>query len=310
MKTMKNFAGIDPNIHADSENNVPFRDFFYAPLMVEDLCMINDPTHLVAKMFWRLVKMSPLMGNQRASIAIVRLILQTFGKKETGVDPSLIVDKKDAMNYNRIEKLNLRKLLVFFKSPEHQATRIYLKLILYVMEAYIDPKTIPGERLRKAWYVALFCRFWKKGILLKQETTLKNDFITTNAYACIELNAHGMLKFLITCRELGKPEMFLMHLASSQPCESFFRNLRSMTSTNFTQINFTIFEVLHKVRRTLKLLHTPLETSEDHDYNISSAEKNLESVHIPSSLPNNDDIEQIVEEALNEARKDLSELGN
>ena len=34
--------------------------------------------------------------------------------------------------------------------------------------------------------------------MLNSKYTLKENFITSNAYVCIELNAHALLTFLIT----------------------------------------------------------------------------------------------------------------
>ena len=44
-------------------------------------------------------------------------------------------------------------------------------------------------------------RYWRQWILLPSHFTLKNNFVTYNAYMCVELNAHSLITFLITLRD-------------------------------------------------------------------------------------------------------------
>ena len=77
--------------------------------------------------------------------------------------------------------------------------------------------------------------------MLNSKYTLRENFITSNAYACIELNAHALLTFLITVRDhVGNDDCFLPWLLGSQCCESTF----SMNSTFSTMINFGILGLL------------------------------------------------------------------
>lgn len=54
---------------------------------------------------------------------------------------------------------------------------------------------------------------------------------------------------IVKLRDAGKPEWFLTHLFDSQPCESTFRQMRSMGTLNFTKINFTLSELFHLIER-------------------------------------------------------------
>lgn len=78
---------------------------------------------------------------------------------------------------------------------------------------------------------------------------LKFNFITSNTYACIELNAHALIQAIRKFRDSEEPELFLVWLFSSQPCEEFYATLRSMTSTFSTIVNFSILECQQRVRR-------------------------------------------------------------
>lgn len=73
--------------------------------------------------------------------------------------------------------------------------------------------------------------------------------ITANAYACLELNAHGLVLAVRSCRDRRHPEQFLVTHYGSQHVEGAFRSLRSMTTMYHTQTNFTFKELSEKLRR-------------------------------------------------------------
>lgn len=308
LRTMKKLSGLDKNMHSENLRS-NFEKFYFAPLDLATPSMINDPTHLVVKLYLRLLRGVLLIGRYRACAAHIHEVLQKVGKKETGIDPLMATEIKDAMNYDRAVKVCRDEIIGLFNAEEHKATRIYMKMISYVIKGFISIDTEPGDRIRMAWFLVFFCRFWKKSIALRNSESgisLSKDFITPNAYNCIELNAHNMIKFMIMCRDVGKPELFLLHLASSQPCEALFRTFRSMGTTSFTKINFNIHELLNKARRVMKIQSIPF-TVKNYDFCIKPKK---ESLFIPSSLPSNEVISCIVGAALSEAREDLALLGN
>lgn len=49
-------------------------------------------------------------------------------------------------------------------------------------------------------------------------------------------------------RDTHRPDLFLPTLFQSQACEQTFRQLRSMTSINWTKINFSL-EVIQQIGR-------------------------------------------------------------
>ena len=61
--------------------------------------------------------------------------------------------------------------------------------------------------------------------MLNKAYTLKDQFVTSNAYMCIELNAHTLIVFLITVQEYGA-NCFLPWLLRSQVCEAFLESTK------------------------------------------------------------------------------------
>jgi len=84
------------------------------------------------------------------------------------------------------------------------------------------------------------------------DLTLKNNFITSNAYSCIELNALALINLVKYFSKLENGEdsqMFIPWLYSSQTCEKLFRSTGSMTSTYSTVVNFSLKDFIRKLTR-------------------------------------------------------------
>lgn len=57
------------------------------------------------------------------------------------------------------------------------------------------------------------------------------------------------------CRSDKSPESLMPWLFSSQPCERFFRQTRSMTSTYSTIVNFDMLDLLNRQLRIQTINH-------------------------------------------------------
>lgn len=301
---------IISSLGAEKPTNVPvdWQGFFRSSINRSNFIMMNDSMHLLVKLFWRLMKENPMIGVFRASRTHIRDVLEA-NRKDISVKPSIVTESADAMNYNRVEKVCQREIVDLIDSPDYIATKMYLQMLMFVREALVEKDTEVEDRIFKLWYAIFFCRIWKHHITMRsaaQGVFLKNDFITSNAHNCLELNGHEVLKFLLYCRDVvKKPEMFLVFLLSSQDCEEAFRVLRSMGTSNYTSINFTMFELLHKIRRATKLM------SIEHDYEIirKKSQRKLQSVYVPTELPSDQKIAEIIKRSCIAAREDLELLG-
>ena len=139
---------------------------------------------------------------------------------------------------------SVSKLLALI--PDSKGTLAYLEVIKCVIDSYLDKKLQPALRVEKAWYSL---RYWREWILLKPEYTLIDNFITTNAYVCTELNAHALISFLLTARDTLPPGTFMPWLLGSQSCEKIFRTARSLSSTFSTVINFGMLGLSRRLNR-------------------------------------------------------------
>ena len=101
-------------------------------------------------------------------------------------------------------------------------------------------------------------------MLLHPQYDLGKNFITSNAYMCIELNAHALVTILLTIRKTlpHDSHCFLPWLLGSQTCEKIFRAARSMTSTFSTIIKY--FGMLGLMRRLHIQLFLEAEAEASH----------------------------------------------
>ena len=110
------------------------------------------------------------------------------------------INHKDKQNFQVVVNITSAAHLLS-KIPGANASKCYVGLIQCVMDGYLDKILHPIDRIEKLWYAAFFVRYWRKWLLLNKAYTLKDNFITSNAYMCIELNAHAIVIFLLAVRD-------------------------------------------------------------------------------------------------------------
>lgn len=154
------------------------------------------------------------------------------------------------MNFEAIDKLSSKKVIDILESNEiTKGTRQILILTRYIIDSFTDKSLKTEDRIYYMWYCVFFIRLWRAWIKQHKLHTLSKNFLTLNVYTCIELNAHGLLILIEKCRINNQPEQFLPWLYSSQPCESFFRKARSLTSTYSTIVNFDMLDIMQRRNR-------------------------------------------------------------
>lgn len=152
-----------------------------------------------------------------------------------------------------------------------------------------------------------FIRAWRWQCLNSDKSIQR--CITSNAYWCLELNAHSLVQFLVNCRQNQGNEQFLVQNISSQPCETAFRELRSMTTMNHTAVNFTMKDVeqrIQKMQMKLLIAHRRKCT-----LSFPSLRKQVcKALAAPSyDLPNDDQIAESIKLAEQKATELLISVG-
>ena len=213
------------------------------------LAYVQDVVHVAVKLKCRLLKPSVVlpMGDYVAGSHHIKFVQFTYGKDQHGLRER-DVDHKDKQNYDAC--LHIMRASQYLDTiPDAVGTKCYIELMQCVIESYLDKSVDPLTHIEKIWYAAFFLRYWRQWIVLSPQYTLKNNFVTNNAYMCVELNAHALISFVMTIRDNFNDDNFLPWWLGSQSCEKAFRAARSMTSTFSTVINFGMLGLLRRLHR-------------------------------------------------------------
>ena len=212
---------------------------------------VQDTVHIAVKLKSRLLNPSIALriGCYVAEGSHLRKIQTKYNKDQHGLRERDL-NHQDKQNYDAVLRIVIASHLLH-NIAEAQATKCYVGLMKSVIDSYLDKSLDPLERIEKLWSVVFFLRYWRQWILVNCQCSLKNNFITYNAYMCIEINAHSLITFLMTVRDqLSKDSAsFLPWLLGSQSCERTFRSARSMSSTFSTMINFGMLGLLRRLHR-------------------------------------------------------------
>lgn len=191
-------------------------------------------------------------------------------------------------------------------------TIAYLNIMKYIILSFLDESTTLSARVYYMWYSVFFLRIWRAWIKRNKQYTIKDNFLTSNCYLCIELNAHNLIK-LITLfkdnRQSLTPAMFRPTMFSSQMCEKLFRTARSMTSTYSTIINFSIKDLIYRIDK-LRQMNVVMN---DLSGVFKFPREDKKTLKIQNVLTyeaiENLKIEEIIEEALKNAIESTEKLG-
>lgn len=267
--------------------------------------------HSGLKLRNRLLKPSAVLkiGNKIASLAHLKILVNRIPKNEHGLTYSVICPD-DRQNYNSLVRTmdpRVREAL-----SKHvigsEATIEYIRICSEITSSLYEEKLPLQERLFRLWRSTYFLRAWRYQLASTGTNNINTNFITRNAYACIEINARNLVILTKKFREADLTELFLPTLFNSQPCEETYRRMRSMGTINFTKINFTLLELIHLVGRVELLndiVHFKLA-----DYHVKFPRYRLNNAIAESfRLPSDKEIEECLQRAKSTAILDASRFG-
>lgn len=260
---------------------------------------LQDTLHILTKMRNRLLttlknpEMLPFGPNNFIQVQHVQYLLDNCRKDEHLLTQSAITptDKQNIQSIKSIIEPRVTDLLSE-KLPLSRATVFYLQMMRNINDSYLDKQLSPLSRINKIWSCVFVLRIWRKYIRAEKNYTMKKNCITTNCYSCIELNAHTMVHLIMHLRDNNMPDLFKLDLMDSQPCESFFRQIRSLTTTNSTVVNFSLKEMLERLNR----INLQYEISQNPNF-VFPRMKKPATDPIQQEMPSNDDIFKSIEEA-------------
>lgn len=245
-----------------------------------------------------------MLGNYVASPSHLAIVLNTMPKIEHRLKQTDI-NAADKMNFDAVLAVTNERLEPMLeKVPGSEGTRSFLKLMRCILHSFAEADLTPSKRIYLIWYAVFFLRVWKTW-LLHDARYLAENFITSNAYTCVELNAHALVNAVVKCRNSQRPEDFCVWQYSSQPCESFFRKARSQSSTYCTVVNFSMLDFLHRAKR--------IQAQDDIAVNLQEkyafARQKPDGQHLAIHLPSDEVIYGIICTARVDALNEIERLG-
>lgn len=214
---------------------------------------IQDTVHLVTKLKTRLFKISVTLpiGNYIISASHVKYLLYNFSK-----DKHLLtkkdIDGKDKMNFGAVLKISHERVIKLLEREVigSKGTQEYLKIINYITYAFLSTELRILTRLYCMWYSLFFFRMWRQWLSRKESYSVVDNFISLNTYMCIEINAHGLLNLILKgLEDETLNDHLLFHQMGSQPCEGFYRTLRSLSTVFCTVVNCSVLEAIRKTEK-------------------------------------------------------------
>lgn len=221
-----------------------------------ELYCIQDIIHIATKLRNRLLstmrnpKMLPFAPNQHIKCSDLEQIIKRFTKDQHCLTAT-VLNPIDRQNFKSVLRIcdALVTSLLSSNVKGSEGTVKFLQITRDIIDAYTDVSLKPLERIEKMWNALFIIRIWRNYILEHKRFTLGKNFLTHNCYTCIELNAHSLVAIMLYLKNNNMSQLFIPSLLQSQACESFFRQIRSMSTVFYTVTNCSIRDLIKKLNR-------------------------------------------------------------
>lgn len=307
---------LNSQLPVSSEDKCDWK-WFAGSLNPKNIC-IQDTVHIGTKLRTRFIKPSILLpfGKYIISSSHLKYLIDNVSKDQHLLTESDL-NANDKMNFQAVEKISCPQVINLLKKlvPDSQGTIVYLSLINDILNAFLNKSITSKRRLYLMWKSVFILRIWRHWILKSKSYKVSKNFLSLNSYLCIEINAHALVVLMrqfSTNSEKLRPEMFLPWLMSSQPCEQIFRSTRSMTSTFSTVVNYSMLEIIQRIRRIQFLQDVVNDLKDSYCFpreNVSRLGYSRNENNPSSENINDDDIEKIVMSALDDALETMKDVG-
>lgn len=201
------------------------------------------------------------MGDFDVTVDHLASVMEQFTKDKHNLCP-LTIRPRDRQNFDSVLRISHERVIDLLTHIEGtEGTVLYLRVLDNVLRAFLDLTLTPIERVRRIWFSVFILRLWKEFILRSSKKKFKarnhskkkfkaqNHFLSMYCYACVEINAHALVFIILYLKEKKLDHLFHIQLLGSQPCESFFRQIRSFTSTYSTVVNCSSLEIIRRISK-------------------------------------------------------------
>lgn len=276
---------------------------------------VQDSVHVATKMrnriFITMTDGEKLQFGEKYFIRFDHLdfLVKNFTKDQHQLTPS-VLNSMDRMNFSSVLRMCDDRVINMLKEhvKDSKGTITYLEMIRDIVASYRNKELSPLERITKIWYSVFICRLWREYVESKPHLSVEHNFLTSNCYSCIELNAHSMILIMLYLKEKKMPQLFRPEFFESQPCEQMFRQIRSFTSTYSTVVNCSIKEIVERINK-IQLQSDIAFSLDDFEFpRVKTLEQDAQK-HTTHPLPSKEDIRREIEKCRSKAIKFAIEIG-
>lgn len=250
-------SAMRQNSTLGSPSNIfPNREWFSCGGNLNAPFYIQDTVHIGTKMRNSLLKTlknaKKLMFGDRYFIQIDHLhqIKNRFSRDKHRLTNTAL-NPFDRQNFDSVLRICDSKVIELLKNHINgsDATVMYLNILKSIIDSFMDDNLSSLQRIHKIWYSVFIVRMWRKYVVETDSLNLKNNFLSSYCYVCLELNAHSLVLLMLYLREIDEPEFLKLNRLDSQQCEKFYSQLRSFTSTFSTKANCTVKEIMSPINK-------------------------------------------------------------
>lgn len=276
-----------------------------------DVKFVQDMIHIAVKLRNRLLSsiVNLSIGNKSVKVKHLKDLVKNVNKSIHGLNASEVAPT-DRQNFTSFQKILQDRVIIALEQNENdsEGTVKYLQLCKDITSSYLEYDLTPLERILRMFRAVYFLRLWRNHIIISRNRRLNENFISSNAYTGIELNARNMIALIKKFRNENIPQCFLLTMFDSQTCEKAFRQLRSMGTMNYTRINFNSYDILHMIGRIEVQNDIAYFKLADVDvlFPLSHKKSNKTKIY---DLPSDEEIDSMLERAKLEAIEDAQKFG-
>lgn len=252
----------------------------------------QDHNHLGVKLRGSMI--SPVrnlrIGTYDVKIDHIKALVDSgLSEHELGIRPSEDLDPKDRQNFSSVERLWCERIVIALKRHDasYYGTAVYLEASRKFVHAFLDDLT-PTRRVFDAWSSYYFFMGWRNWLLANkvsgvQYGLLSVHFITSNQWACLQLNAKSLLAIISHFRDKYPDIPLHTHLFSSQSCEILFSELRAGYAGVSHNDEFDVLESVYRINRASRA-HALVSTHQnDIVFPVHRKHKHRHAIHVDSA---------------------------
>lgn len=193
-----------------------------------NICYMQDVAHIGTKLRNRLLNQTStlLIGIKIATVAHLKVLLNSVPKDDHGLIYSDICPE-DRQNFDSLKKIMHPRVTSMLAKHvvDREGTVEYIRICHQITSSLYDEDISPNERVFRLWRSTFFLRAWRTSItsLSVGGGGLNENFITQNAYACIELNARNLLLLIQKLRDENMAECFTITLFNTESTANLAR---------------------------------------------------------------------------------------